>query len=755
MCVDYRALNDISTKDKYPLPRIDELLDRLHGAKYFSSIDLASGYWQIPIDQESQEKTAFRTPFGSYEFSVMPFGLSNAPATFQRLMNSILATEMHEFVLVYLDDILVFSKSPEEHAKHLRRVLLKLREHKLYIQSKKCSFYQTQIKFLGHEVSAKGISTDPSKIQAMVDFPRPPTLKALRSFLGMANFYRRFIPRFSHIAQPLTELQKDNRVFLWTEVRERAFNELKSKLTTAPVLRLPDEQLPYIIHTDASDVAVGAVLMQDDGSGPRPLAFYSRKLNTAERNYSVMEKEMYAVKCALKEWQGLVEGHTVLVRTDNKAIVTVQKQPDPGRRINGWLSFLQRFNKLSIEHLSGAKNAVADALSRPSMLMSAITFPLATPAQCYNALGGLPSSDFRDRVVEGYKRDPLARGLIQFLQKEINTPPSIFNHTKDPNKFKYEHGVLTYHDPQGPRVYIPDDEEMRRILIAEFHDPVFAGHVGRDRTLERLSCRFYWPGMRHNVEEFVSTCEVCQRVKPSTQKPYGLSQPLGTPSGRWHEVTMNFIEALPPSGPKQYTAIVVFVDRFTKMMHCAPMHRKGQTAKDVAQLFMDNVFKHHGLPYKLVSDRDKYFVSAFWQHMNKLLNVNLSMSTAYHPQTDGQTEKANQVIKTMLRSYCNDKQDNWAENLPMVEFAYNNAKNASTRYTPFFLNYGRHPVLPNHLRTGLPSQTEEPSVDAFLQQMYETFVLTRAYLDEAQDRMQSLAIRELFDRLKGFCCCKV
>ncbi|WZZ15423.1 hypothetical protein YC2023_108512 [Brassica napus] len=359
LCIDYCGINNITIKDKYPLPRIDELLDQLKGASWFSKIDLASGYHQIPIAKSDFMKTAFRTRYGQYEFVVMPFGLTNAPAAFMRLMNEVFHDYLDKFVIIFIDDILVYSRSKEEHKEHLRLVMERLRNQKLYAKFSKCSFWKREIGFLGHIVSGEGVAADPEKVQAIREWPRLTTVTEVRSFLGLAGYYRKFVKDFSSIAKPLTKLTGKGVPFLWVEETERAFKKLKEALTTAPVLALPEQGKPYTVYTDASRVGLGCVLMQDG----RVIAYASRQLRKHEDNYSTHDLELAAVVFALRIWRSYLYGQEVEVYTDHQSLKYLFTQPDLNLRQRRWMEFVADYD-IRIRYHPGKANVVEDALSR-------------------------------------------------------------------------------------------------------------------------------------------------------------------------------------------------------------------------------------------------------------------------------------------------------------------------------------------------------------------------------------------------------
>ena len=704
MVIDYRLLNAITIKNRYPLPRIDELMDRLQGAKVFSKIDLASGYHQIKVAECDQHKTAFRTRFGHYEFKVLPFGLTSAPATFMRLMNDTLMPYLDKFVIVYLDDICVYSKTPEEHLDHLRKVLTLLRQEKLIGKLTKCEFGISSMEFLGHVVSDQGISTDPEKVKSVQDWPTPQNATDVMRFLGLANFYRRFVKDFSKIAAPLTSLT-GNVPFVWSPAAETSFQSLKTALTTAPILCLPDSSKPFILECDASKFAIGQVLCQGEGRDRRVVAFESRKMIPAEVNYPVHDQELLSVVHGLKKWRHYLHGGRVRVITDNWATKFLLTKPELNKRQAGWLDFIQEFN-LEIIYRPGKDNTVADALSRrPDYVLNAIQ-PF-TPSK-----GLLPAVQAASLKDETYQR------LLRQVENQNRTD------------FKVRDGLLYKEEkPSPPRLYIPEGT-LRTDLLKEAHDSAISGHLGRDKTFERLSRTFYWPRMRAFIDEYVRSCPFCQAVKPSQRLPIGLLQPLDPPLRPWESVSVDFVTHLPKT-KSGHTAMCVFVDRLTKMIIVEPTTDNVST-EQVAALYFRSVFRHHGLPTSLISDRDSKFTSEFWLELQKALHTHLNMSSAGHAQTDGQTERANRTVIEMLRAYVNPHHDDWDQHLVAIEFAYNNSVNATTGYTPFFLNYGQHPHTP--LTLSVPPLKPPPkSVAQFLSEIRDHLSRARSAILKSQE----------------------
>jgi hypothetical protein len=717
MVIDYRLLNRITVKNKYPLPRIDELMDQLSGAKVFSKLDLMSGYYQLRIKESDVHKTAFRSRYGHYEFKVLPMGVSNGPGCFMRLLNDIFRPLLDKCVLVFLDDILIFSKTAEEHVGHVRQVLQLLKQHKLYAKRSKCAFFLESVDFLGHVVGANGISPDPRKVQAIREWETPRNTKDVRSFHGLASYYRKFIKGFSQIAAPITALTGSKSKFGWTPEAQKAFEALKLAITSPPVLQpFHDDASPVRVTTDASDDAVGAELAQQLQGVWHPVAFESRKLSPAERNYPTHERELLAIIHALKVWRHYLEGRKFTVVTDHNSLQFIHVQPTLSKRQAGWLDLLQEFD-FTVTYKPGKANVVADALSRSLHLISS----------------SVAVSSVRERIKTGYTSDPFAIKLREQLAAGQGDPDMAFD----------SEGMLYNVAIKGvARLYVPEIPEVRTLLLREAHDSPTAGHLGAAKTLESLSRTYWWPQISKAVHEYVSTCDACQRHKAVNQKPMGLLQPLKIPEARWATVTMDLITKLPKT-KRQHDAVVVFVDKLTKMVHYAPT-KVTVTAPQLAKVFFDTVFRHHGLPTTIVSDRDSKFTGQFWQELFKLCGTKLAMSTAYHPQTDGQTERANRTLEEMLRAYISSQHDDWDEHLPAVEFAYNNSVNPSTGHTPFYLNYGAHPRVPSTLVNPRPS-TSNPTATQFARRIQDVLDQARQLMSKAQETQAHHANRRRRD----------
>jgi hypothetical protein len=718
MCIDYRALNKLTVKNATPLPRMDDLFDRMAGATIFSKIDLRAAYNQIRISPEDISKTAFNTRYGHFEFVVLPYGLCNAPATFQSLMNHIFWTECDDYVIVYVDDIFIFSKNADDHLEHIERVLSHLRQHKLYTAPAKCAFAQSRVECLGHIISAEGVHMMDAKVDSITNWPALRNAKHTARFLGLAGYYRKFVKSFSSIALPLTNLTKKTVPFTWGPSCDTAFSALKTAITSAPVLRLPDTTLPFLVTTDASQFAIGAVLAQEFEDGVHPVAFLSRKLRDPETRYATHDRELLALIHALRTWRHYLLGSPrSTAYTDHEALKFLSTQKNLNQRQARWIIEIQDYN-LHVDYLPGRANVVADALSRRDT------------AELNSVTAVSSADDLLSKIKAAYPDDPLTSMLLLQLREGSMPKHSLLD------------GLITFSDGRrSRRIQIPNDTSIRQTLLREHHDISVAGHFGEDKTLELLSRSYFWRGMAADVRDYVSTCPSCSRSKATNRRSPGLLQPLPIPIRKWEQITLDLITQLPPT-TSGYDAILTVVDKASKMIHVVPTH-SNVDAPGVARLVFDNVIRLHGFPRSIVSDRDKRFTSNFWTALFDISGVKRNMSTAFHPQTDGQTERANRIVEDALRSYVNLRHDDWHLHLPAIELAYNNSKNSATGFSPFYLNYGYHPNLPASL--AVPATTVNEAASEFIDRLNNDWRTARAALAMAQHRMSEYANRSRRD----------
>ena len=712
LCIDYRGLNKMTIKNKYPLPRIDELFDRLLGAKYFTKIDLEAGYHQIRIHEPDIDKTAFRTRYGHFEFLVLPFGLTNAPATFMHLINRILQPYLDQFVIAFIDDLLIYSKTLEEHKQQVKKVLEVLRENQLYAKMKKCEFFRESVTFLGHIIDREGVRVMPDKIQAIKDWPALTSVKDVQSFLGLAGYYRRFIKDFSKIAAPLSELTKKDLSFTWTQREQTAFDNLKTALCNTPVLIIPDPSKPFVLRTDASGYAVGAVIQQDQGNGLQPIAYLSKKLNSAERNYPVHEQEQLAIILSLQEWRHYLHGTRFKVITDHNSLKYLETQDNLSGRQHRWREKMAEFD-MEVVYDLGKNNVVADALSRRSD-HAQLEASVVTRSSCR------ADTTLMQMIRAGYTSDPKC---VSILNRESHT---IRRGTEIRDGIIYMNG----------KIHVSNNSDVKTKLMHEAHDSAIAGHLGVNKTLELLQRTYHWVNMAKDVHEYIITCVKCQSNKSSNQSTAGEMQPLPIPDQPWQQISMDLITQLPKTS-KGHDAILVVVDKLTKMVHYCPTTTT-VTAPQLARIILHHVVRLHGVPSSIVSDRDPRFTSSFWRSLWSYLGTKLAMSTAYHPQTDGQTERANRTLEDSLRSYVQYNQKDWDDHLDALEIAYNNSVQASTGYSPYYLNSGRHPAFPLSMTVKTNDGTNESAMQ-LVKKVAENLSNAKRNLMTAQQRQKKYA----------------
>ena len=690
-CVDYRALNALTVKDAFPIPVVDELLDELHGAKFFTKLDLRSGYHQVRMRPGDVHMTAFRTHDGLYEFLVMPFGLCNAPATFQALMNDVLRPFLRRFVLVFFDDILIYSKSWGEHLRHLRAVLEELQRHQLFLKRTKCAFGATKVGYLGHVISEAGVAMDPAKVQAIRDWPTPRSARAVRGFLGLTGYYRKFVHHYGTVAAPLTALLKKDG-FSWSAGAAEAFVALKDAVTSAPVLTMPDFSKPFVVECDASSHGFGAVMVQ----GGHPIAFFSRAVAPRHQALAAYERELIGLVLAVRHWRPYLWGRRFIVKTDHYSLKYLLDQRLATLPQHHWVGKLLGFD-FSVEYKPGSTNVVADALSRRD-----------TPDDGALLALSAPRFDVLDRLRQAQLTDPALTAIRDEVQAGTKRAP-----------WEVVDGMVQY----AGRLYLPPSSPLLRELLAAVHAE---GHEGVQRTLHRLRRDFHFPNMKQVVQDYVRECPTCQRHKSEHLHPAGLLLPLPIPQGVWTDVALDFVEALPRVRGK--SVILTVVDRFSKYCHFIPLAHP-YSAESVAQAFFAEIVRLHGVPQSLVSDRDVVFTSKFWKEIMRLMGTSLHMTSAFHPQSDGQSESANRVIIMYLRCLTSDRPRQWLQWLPWAEYVFNTAYQSSLRDTPFKIVYGREPPS---IRSYEPGDTRVAAVARTMEEREEFLADVRHRLEQAQ-----------------------
>ena len=737
LCVDYRLLNSKTRKDAFPLPRIEESLDALSGARWFSTLDLASGYNQVPVAEQDKPKTAFCTPFGLFEWNRMPFGLCNVPGTFQRLMQRMFGDQQCESLLLYLDDIVVFSTSVTQHLERLELVLSRLQKEGLKAKLEKCAFFQQEVQYLGHVISGEGVATDPSKIEAVAQWKRPNHLSELRSFLGFASYYRRFVKGFAKLAAPLhrtvaalagTKTRRGTGRPLdevWTPECEDSFEALKTRLVSAPVLAYADFSRPFILETDASYSGLGAVLSQETDSGIRPVAYASRGLKPTERNmtnYSSMKLELLALKWAMTEkFRDYLLGHKCMVYTDNNPLSYLQSAK-LGALEHRWAAQLAAFD-FEIKYRSGRSNTNADALSRQYMTPSDLATGVLPgtpvppvlqqvshqPVASQSLISALPGCSLPDiRALQ--EADPNIGKLIVLWRKGARPTQAERRHLPEP--------VLALIQ-QWDRLVDRDGVLYRRISRSDGGEPIFQvllpivlkeqtlrqlhqahGHQGMERTTELVRQRCYWPGMSSDIQRWVRECEICQTAKDSAPVPHSyMGHLLASKPNETEAIDFTVLEPT-RSGVEN---VLIMTDVFTKYTLAFPT--RDQRAITVAQILTREWFFKFGVPSRIHSDQGRSFESALIHYICDFYGVEKSRTTPYHPAGNGQCERFNRTLHNLLRTLPFSRKQDWASCLPEVLFSYNTTPHHSTGESPFFLMFGRESKLPVDFLLG---QVQEP-----------------------------------------------
>ena len=738
-CVDYRKLNAVTKKDSYPLPRIDDALDALSGSKYFSTLDLQSGYHQVAMDSDSIEKTAFTSHAGLYEYNVMSFGLTNAPPTFQRLMQRVLHGLDWKICLVYIDDVIIFSETFQEHLSRLATVFDRLREANLKLKPSKCHFARSSVNFLGFVVSSEGILPDPSKLNAVETFPVPSSVKDIRSFLGLCNYYRRFVKDFAKIASPLNRLTRKSVPFVWDPSCEAAFQDLKARLCSSPILAYPDFSQAFHLHTDASQYAIGYVLGQHINGCERVIAYGGRELNLAETRYSTTEREALAVVDGIKRYQPYLSYKKFFVHTDHGSLSWLMKVKDPTGRLARWALQLQQYD-FEIIHRPGAQNGAADALSRrsypPSIEHSSVSLPVATvehPCPPPVNLRNLQREDVDLLAVIEYletsalpDNDAKARSLLLSIDSYYLDENGIFCHLWSPGKRK-QHSLRS-------QVVIP--ASLRHDILISCHDDPSAGHLGHIKTYEKVRQRYYWHGMCKDIEHWCRTCIDCAMRKRPRNHHKAPLLPIPV-QGPFDRLAMDILGPLPTTHDgNRY--ILVFSDYYTRWPEAYAL--PSVEASRIAQLLVDEILARHSAPRTLLSDRGPNFLSSVVQSVCQIMNTRRLHTTAYHPQTDGLVERFNATLCEGLSMYVSTHQKDWDKHLPLVLFAYRVSPNATTCESPFYLLYGREPHLPLDATLLLPDSNVSSSVAELrariVSNLEESQTIVESNTQLAQQRMK-------------------
>ena len=744
-CIDYRKLNGVTKKNAYPLPRIDETLDSLGGNQWFCTLDLQSGYWQIAMKEEDKEKTAFTSHIGLYQFELMPFGLCNAPATFEAMMETLLSDLLWRKCLVYLDDVIVFGKTFEECALNLGQVLERIRSNGLTLKPKKCELFRKSMVYLGRIISTEGVKADPEKLETVATWEVPKGPKDVRSFLGFCSYYRDFIPGFSGVSQPLQKLShwtpgRRKEPFPWGSEQDRAFNAIKALFRETPVLRYPTEKGHFILDTDASNESIGAALSQIQEGVEVPLAFASNSMNKAQRNYCTTKRELLAVVVYTKKFRHFLYGGDFTLRTDHHALKWLLNFKDAEGMIGRWLNHLSEFGleNSHIQHRAGSKHINADCLSRRPVRRCIRTD--CEDCGAHNAVVAnvrLPYDGLLQNLLEWssdtIRKYQLTDPIIARLRETVPSGvcpvrPEISLENREMRRFLAQFTELEMRDDllcrwktcpgKGRMLQIVIPTAMRRDILYYCHGHNTSGHFGKKRSLERLSRRYYWPGMSGDLLRWISTCPACCMGKPGPglgklplqQELFGV---------RFARIAVDIISGIKMT-PKGNVCMMVVSDYYTKYTRVYPL--PDHTAVTCAETLVKGWVLHLGAPLMLHSDQGREFESKLWAEMCHQLAICKTRTNPYCPQSDGQVERFNRTLIQVLKPLVNEHMDDWDDQCEFVVHAYNNTVHSSTNCTPNLLVFGEDMIMPADLVFGVVGiSPEAPCTVLFVESLRERF----------------------------------
>lgn len=757
---DFRLLNSRTRIPRGPIPRKDEIQEAMQGSWWFSAMDLLSGYYQLLLREEDRELTAFSTPKGQYEYVATAQGLAGAPSTFNRFVKAAF-DGLQDICRSFFDDLFVFtrSKDPAVHIAALDRVLRRCEEKGLRIKIEKCVFLAAEIPVLGDFVGREGVRVDPDKVAVLKDWPTPTTKKELKSFLGTIVYCSRFLKNYGKLVAPLQELlagKHKNAPITFTAAQASAFAQLKQAMCETPVLALADFSKTFGIRMDASDYAIGGVLFQLDENGEEhPVAYTGRRMGRAELNYPVREKELLAIMHALRVWRHYLIDQPFTVETDHQSLESIFTQRTCSQRLARWLNELSEYRP-NFHWIAGDTNCTADGISRRSDFM-----PVNAPSgvdlrsllrsmlnnidtndelqqllhfQNYDValfvMYALSSSDLMTECRTYYAQDRYLSKIWKFFKEGGQKDSRYKNfHFADDLLWKKHNNTFV--------LCIPHRSEIINKVIFSEHDDPAKGHPGIFKTLHNLRRKYWWTSLTQTVSRYIKTCEKCMRNKYRQTKPPGLLQPLPIPEARWTDIAMDFILDLPLSNGNN--AIWVIVCRLTKRAHFIPifMGDNESSARNCALIFCKEFQRLHGIPESIISDRDSRFTSVFWQTLMERQGTNIMLSSAFRPNTDGQSERTHRFIQDYLRNYVYPCQSNWSELLFAAEYAYNARRHDSIRMSPFEADLGYIPkAIPDHMFEKIVGNKNKKEAYEFGQKQQEILVQLKINLDSAQERMK-------------------
>ena len=717
-CVDYRRVNAVSKRDAFPIPDVQDALDSLRGARWFATIDLLSGYWQLGMTERAKERSAFCTRRGLFHFTRMPFGLAGAPSSFCRLMSGVLHDLLWQVCICYLDDIIIYARTQQELLDRLDIVLSRLHQYRLKAKPSKCVLFKTQIEFLGYLVSHRGAEPLPDKLACIRDWPTPHCLRDVRAFYGLASYYRRFVRNFAAIAEPLSSLTRKNNRFQWTEEAQQAFDSLKTALLEAGTLAFPFPDVPCILDTDASDVAIGSVLSQVIDGQERPIAFFSKVLNKSQRNYCPTRRELLAVVASLQHFRHYLLSAKVILRTDHHSLKWLNTFKRPEGILARWIETLAEFD-YTIEHRPGRLHCNADGVSR------------SVCKQCWGRVAKVPWVDELERADELV--EPLGIHALRLMPQLSD--PQLAQMQRDDVTLAPVYAAITQSTPlssddlrampldsrnilaQRPAVQLRADvlvrckdsatqlivpESLRKELFLQTHAGSLSAHLGHDRTFTQLSQHYYWPGMRRDLRAWILACEQCAKARGPPTRPHGRLQKViaGAPMDL---VAIDILSGLPVAtdGSKH---ILVVTDYFTKWVEAYSL--PDQEASTCMTILYQNFFSRFGLPRQLHSDQGRNFESHLFADLCKITGIRRTRTTPFHPRSDGQTERMNRTLLQMLRTCASDSPKEWPSRLPAILAAYRMTQHKTTGVTPNMAMLGREVLLPCTLIAAPPEESD-------------------------------------------------
>ncbi|CAF4334948.1 unnamed protein product, partial [Rotaria sp. Silwood2] len=731
-CIDYRRLNAITIKDAFPLPRIDEIFDQLSDATYYTKFDFKSGYFQVPLSKEDRPKTAFSTRDNHYQFTVLPQGITNGPATFQRVINHILGPTRWKYALAYIDDVIIYSKTFEEHLLHLNEICTILKNARFRLNPEKCEIARTETDYLGHNIKNGEIRPSPHNINGLLNTRLPQTADEACKFVKAAEYYRKFIPNFSQIAEPLrkfvpttrTQRKKGQKTIITLTHEEiRAFEQLKNFLTTDLVLRLTNNRFPFKVQTDASDEGIGAVLLQIYPDGDRPIAYLSKKFTQAQRKWSPMEQECYAFICTLDKWNNYLSGITFIWETDHKALTQLNKKAQVNKRCERWRLKILEYD-FKVKYIPGLTNSMPDYLSRspvedaeedPDEITHLISKSAQTDISNVNnhssivaavetramklrnkALNDISNttklpSDSLNTSIEENRTTPFSIDELIQAQQNDNYAKNIINNIKKYKNYMIKDNLLMRRS-KTPVPYVPQGD-FRKTILQIYHDTAANGaHFGRDKKIHKIKQRYFWPSMYEDINNYIKSCIPCAQFNPRRQRNPGTLRPIKPPEGVWQLVSMDFHGPITPTFQRGNKYIICLTDVLSKFVVIKAV--LDNTAQTVVRFLKEDIIAKFGTPRRILTDNGTHFTASIMNELIKQIGSTHLYSTPYHPQTNGQVERYNSTMDAKIAALSNLRKTDWDDQLPFVTFNYNTSIHPSTKQIPFEMMYGRSPVLP-------------------------------------------------------------